>query len=725
MIPLPGEPLTASDLASLAGRWIDGETARRQWLRRVNSLDGAQIVGRNGAGDFAGLLIPNVWPGTDHIREYRLRRDHPDMENGKPKAKYMAPPGRSNLLYFTVGTDPAWLSDPRIPLVITEGEFKTMALARAARHGSVAPRFLAAGLSGVWNWRGTIGKTSDADGHRIDIKGPIADLARITLDDRRVLIIFDADLEENDSVQVALFMLTKELRSRAAEVSWFSWPTDRPPESKGIDDLLAAIGPDRVLPMIESALAKPVGPPDLIPFHFADAGNADRLVAMHGADLRYCFAFRKWLVWGDSRWAADETGRALRFAKQTVVVFLRQAVEAKNEEAEKFARGSLAAGRLHAMLTLAAPELPIMPDELDRAPHLLNCVNGTVDLRTGKLRPHRRGDLITKLVHYRYRPGAACPCPRWLAFLGEIMGADADAAESAVARADELVGFLQRSFGYSTTGETSEKATFVAHGHGDNGKTTMLSIVREVVREYAATVGLDLLTTRDESNNVAAARAKLLGARFVTSSETEEGQRLSAARLKRICQGPGGEIEACRKYENPISFPETHKLWIDANHKPDLPATDAAVWNRLHLIPFTVTIPKDRQDRELKAKLLAEGEGILAWLVEGARRWYAEGLPASMAVAEATSAWREGLDHLRIYLDEHTEKPDPADEKAVKEAYLLNKTLYGAYKSWCEENGERALSQMKFTSQMEQMGYRKEHTESGNVWRVLRFSKPG
>jgi putative DNA primase/helicase len=129
-----------------------------------------------------------------------------------------------------------------------------------------------------------------------------------------------------------------------------------------------------------------------------------------------------------------------------------------------------------------------------------------------------------------------------------------------VARADELIGYLQLALGYSITGEASEKAVFVAHGSGDNGKTTLLSVVRDLIRDFAVTIGLDLLTAKDDSNNVAAARAKLLGTRLAISSETEEGQRLSAARLKRICQGPGGEIEACRKYENPITFQETHKL---------------------------------------------------------------------------------------------------------------------------------------------------------------------
>jgi P4 family phage/plasmid primase-like protien len=717
LTPLGG-PLTPDDYAALAARWIDRETAAQQLLRRVNAIDGSAAMGRNGAGNFAGLLIPNVWPGSDHIREYALRRDHPEIENGRPRMKYVAPPGHGNLLHFAVGTDPGWLTNPKMPLVITEGQFKVIALARAARHGQSTPRFLAVGLSGVWNWRGTIGKTTDAEGHRIDVKGVIADLARLDWDDRRVLILFDADLEDNDSVRAARHMLTKELRSRSAQVSWFDWPADRPADAKGIDDLLAAIGPMAVLRLIESALERTAGPPDLIPLQFADSGNADRLVALHGAGLRYCFARRKWMIWDGKRWVVDETGQALKLIKRTMIEFLRQASEAENERAEKFARASLDCRRLQAALLLAQSELPITPAELDSAPHLLNFTNGTVDLRTGTLLPHRRSDWITKMVGHAYRPNATCPVFR--EFLARITGGGPDASEGDLDRSDELIDYMQRAFGYSTTGEVREKAIFLASGPGDNGKTTLFSTVRDLLHDFTVTIGLDVLTARDDSNNVAAARAKLLGARLAISSETEEGQRLSAARLKRICQGPGGEIEACRKYENPITFPETHKLWIDANHRPELPATDAAVWSRVRLIPFTVTIPKAEQDRNLKAKLLAEGEGILAWLVEGAKRWYVQGLPESKTVNEATRQWQEELDRLHVYLDEHTERSDPKD----CQAFLLNKVLYEAYKSWCDQNGERFLSQPKFTAQMEAMGYRKERKEEGNIWRGIRFKRP-
>jgi hypothetical protein len=260
-VNLAGQPITPEDYDKLLARWIDRETADRSLFRRVDSRDGAAIVGRDGSGNYAGMLVPYVWPGEGHVREYRLRRDHPEVEydaNGKPKerGKYLSPPGRGNLLYVPVGVDPLWLSDDSIDLIVTEGEFKTVALFRAAWHGlgdtADRPRFLPVGLAGVWNWRGTIGKTTNSSGARVDVKGVIPDFGRVEWKQRRVTIIFDRDLESNEKVRWARDLLAKELRYRGSRVHIFRWPAV---QEKGIDDYLAAAGPDVVLELIERAPA--------------------------------------------------------------------------------------------------------------------------------------------------------------------------------------------------------------------------------------------------------------------------------------------------------------------------------------------------------------------------------------------------------------------------------------------------------------------------------------
>jgi hypothetical protein len=254
-----GGPLTSRDLTSLATRWITPELAAQQLIRRVSSPDGAAAMGRNGAGDYAGLAIPNFLPGELQPREYRLRRDHPEIEYRPDGSKreinrYLSPPGRANMAYFPVGITPEMLANVTLPVIVTEGEFKTIALWRLSLWQADRPRFLPVGLSGVWNWRGVIGKTVDADGARVDVKGAIADLGRIVCEKRQTLILFDSDLEDNESVRAARALLGRELRSRAANVAFFDWPKDRPEGSKGIDDWLCLAGPETVLPFVEAAL---------------------------------------------------------------------------------------------------------------------------------------------------------------------------------------------------------------------------------------------------------------------------------------------------------------------------------------------------------------------------------------------------------------------------------------------------------------------------------------
>jgi hypothetical protein len=468
------------------------------------------------------------------------------------------------MLYFPVGTTLQELADTNQPLLMTEGEFKAIALRRAVcLDSNASTRFVPVAISGVSNYRSKIGRKLDPTGAYVDETGPIPDLSRIAWEQRQVVIIFDRDAETNDKVQKARWGLTGELRSRGARVSWFEWPEEAP-AAKGVDDLLAAIGPEKVS-VIEASLDNDAGVPNLLRFYHNDSGNAERLVALYGPVLRYCHAFRKWLVWDGRRWVIDETGRARKLAKETHLSFLRQAIEAKNEAAEKFAKESLDAKRIAPTLSLAEPEIFITVADLDRDPWALSFLNGTVDLRTAELRPHRRTDFITKLVRYEYKPYA--PCPRWLRFLGEVMGGGPDASEAELERADRMVSYLQRALGYSLTASTRDKVVFVPYGSGSNGKTTMLAVFRELLGEYAGLLQVETLMTRQENSNTQADLADLRGLRFVQTSETEEGQRLAQGKLKRITQGMG-TIMAARKYENPVEFPETLKVWVDTKRRP-------------------------------------------------------------------------------------------------------------------------------------------------------------
>jgi putative DNA primase/helicase len=433
----------------------------------------------------------------------------------------------------------------------------------------------------------------------------------------------------------------------------------------------------------------------LLEFFLNDSGNAQRLVELFGNDLRYCHSMRKWLCWDGRRWKVDATGQAHRLAKRAMFEFVKQAASENDEELIKFALRSLNAQRIVNLLFMAQSEIYAEPHELDAHPFLLNVANGTLDLKTGQLHAHRPADLITKLVETNYNSDAKCPA--WEAFLASILE-------------PELIEYVQRALGYSLTGTTIEKTVFVLWGKPNAGKTTLLTTFRGLISEYAALIQVDtLMVRRMDASNMQADLADLRGARFVQSSECESGQRLSQARLKATTQGMG-DIKAARKYENPITFKETHKLWIDTNHKPVIrDVEDEATFNRVHPIPFLKSIPEEEIDRDLPQKLQAEREGILAWAVRGACAYFERGLAKPEKVKAATSDWRRENDNVSRFIEECCLKGNQFTAKAS--------AIYAAYREWSEENGEQVTaSNQDFSQRLIQSGYAKRHTERGEKY---------
>ena len=252
-----GQPLTKRHYGLLQARWIDRELADAACLRKVDNQEGAVVLGRKPSGNYAGILIPYLLPGRDRPHTYRVRIDHPDVVDGR-QLRYIAPPGDGNRLYFVPGTDPDWLTDTTVSIVIVEGEFKTLALWRLAHYGltdaAERPRFLPIGIPGAWNWKGKTGRSEDETGTRVTERGPIPDLRLVACQSREVIILYDADLEEKRDVSVARMCFTRELRGRGANVKWFAWPKNLPAGIKGIDDYLAALGPEPALDLIDAAV---------------------------------------------------------------------------------------------------------------------------------------------------------------------------------------------------------------------------------------------------------------------------------------------------------------------------------------------------------------------------------------------------------------------------------------------------------------------------------------
>ncbi|ROR03388.1 phage/plasmid primase, P4 family, partial [Desulfosoma caldarium] len=378
--------------------------------------------------------------------------------------------------------------------------------------------------------------------------------------------------------------------------------------------------------------------------HLTDLGNAKRFVAHHGANVRFCHLWGKWLLWDGTRWKCDETGYVRQLAKDVALSIHREADVAEQNKVDenivrairKHAQKTEGSGRIQAMLFLAQSEVPAHPDTMDKDPWLFNCLNGTIDLRTGELRPHDKRDMITKLAPVHYDPEAQCP--RWLAFLEEIMDGDQD-----------LIAYLQRFVGYALTGITKEQCFHIFWGSGANGKTTFLEAVQKIFGDYGQTTQADTFMVQRPgavTNDV----AKLRGARFVAAAESAEGRRLDEALIKRLTGGD--TISARFLYAEPFEFKPQCKIVIATNHKPDIRGQTSAIWRRMRLVPFTVQIPPEEQDRELGQKLEAELPGILAWAVRGCLEWQRQGLQPPEAVTEATEGYRSEMDTIGDFIDE-------------------------------------------------------------------------
>ncbi len=510
----------------------------------------------------------------------------------------------------------------------------------------------------------------------------------------RVLIATDADAPGQK--------LADELTRRIGPEK--CWRVHYPAGCKDANDVLLTHGPDGVRQLLTEAtppdpkalLGKITGtvsatePPapgagDDAP-NPTDLGNARRLVAAHGAELRYCHPWGKWFAWDGRRWRLDESGEVVRRAKATIRDLYREAAgldDAARQALGKHALRSEAGARLRAMVDLAEsePGIPVHPDDLDRDPWLLNVRNGTVNLRTGALRPHERGDLVTKLAAVEYDPAADCPA--FLAFLDRIMAGN-----------EGLIRFLQRAAGYSLTGDTSERVLMILHGEGRNGKSTFLEVLRSILGDYAIRTPTDTLMAKRENgipNDVAALR----GARFVSASEADEGRRLAEATIKDLT---GGDTISARFMRGEFfNFAPEFKLWLGTNHKPGIRGTDQAIWDRIRLVPFTVRIPDSEQDKRLREKLLAEASGILTWALEGCLDWQRDGLGEPQEVTEATAGYRAEMDVLGAFLDDRCVCHERAQVSA--------KALYAAYQAWCDETGEKPLTQQATGRRLTERGF--------------------
>ena len=424
----------------------------------------------------------------------------------------------------------------------------------------------------------------------------------------------------------------------------------------------------------------------------SDLGNAERFVDMHGSRVRWCPALKSWLFYDGRRWTRDECDEVRKLAHNTARSIFKDAVAeedlAKQKEIAKFAVSSQNEGRINGMLSQTKPYLAVRMEDLDRDRWTINCLNGTLDLRSGQIRPHDPADLITKLVPVEYAPRA--DCPRFEQFLRETLVDDA------------VISFVKRYAGYTLTGITRERLFAILYGFGKNGKTTLVEVLQDAMGDYATNTDTEtILAKRSQgvSNDVAA----LKGARFVSAAEVEQGRRLAESKVKQLT---GSDTVTARfMFGEFFDFRPEFKLWLSTNNKPVIKGTDDAIWDRIRLIPFTQRFEGTKADPKLPEKLRGELTGVFAWMVAGCLEWQAHGLGEPDSVKAATDQYRTEMDTLAAFLDERCVVHPNAVAPATP--------LYKQYRFWCDDAGESPETQKMFGMRLRERGFENKQITRG------------
>ena len=436
-----------------------------------------------------------------------------------------------------------------------------------------------------------------------------------------------------------------------------------------------------------------------------DLGNAERFVEQHGDRVRYCPELDCWLVYVEGRWIQDSGKLTFSMVKDTIISIREEANRDDLSAEDKkdiiaHANKSSSKGRIKAILDLAKWEdgITVAVNQLDADPWLLNCKNGTLNLKTRKLQPHNPADLITKMVQVPYNPDTSWP--EWDGFFSQIMNNDQDKIE-----------FLRRSFGYALTGEINEQCMFVFHGPGANGKSTLTEIFRDLLGGYAMHTTSDSLL-HSKSSPIRNDIARLNGARFVSAVEIGMGKKLDESLIKQLTGGD--QVTARFLYNEYFEYKPGFKLFIAANHRPEIRGTDNGIWRRIHLIPFDVTIPSEEIDKDLPMKLRQELPGILNWAVQGCYDWQSQGLNPPDSIQTATAEYRAEMDILSGFLEDRC-TIQSSEKTAVGE-------LYEAFKIWADLACQETVGKKIFGNLMRQKGFTQSKSGSIRYWNAIKLN---
>lgn len=441
-------------------------------------------------------------------------------------------------------------------------------------------------------------------------------------------------------------------------------------------------------------------------YDMTDTGNAQRLRDKYKGNIKYSYIRKKWLYWTGKVWTVDQTGEIKKLADEIINDIKKEAFTEQDEDKQaellKWATKTASSKGKEAMVkeTQHIEGIPVLMDELDCYNDYLNCQNGVINLRTGELLPHDGNFMMSRISYAEYDNSGKKP-ELWLKFLDDVTNGD-----------KELQEYLQKCVGYSLSGSIREQCCFFLYGMGNNGKSTFLDTISDLLGTYASNVQPDTIMMKKNDSGANSDIARLKSTRFVTSEEPTEGVRLNEGLVKQLTGG--GKVTCRFLYGDEFEYEPEFKIWIGTNHKPVIRGTDVGIWRRIRLIPFEVNIPKDKVDKNLKWKLRKELPQIMKWAVDGCIKWQKEGLELPKCVEQATNEYKVEMDILANFMESCIEI-DYVNGTAISAQDLF--ALYGA---WAKKNNEFEMTSRKFFIEIAKKLPEKKRRGSGMFYPNIR-----
>ncbi len=411
---------------------------------------------------------------------------------------------------------------------------------------------------------------------------------------------------------------------------------------------------------------------------------------------------KQWFLWNGNVWKADQANHITALVAQFLSILSDGCKRSRYRELADTIKKFETLSKLNNLAKLATPALAQTVNKLDQNPMLLALGNTYIDLETGKLIPPDPSHLVSISSPVQYDPEA--DCPTFKEFIHTIFEGDED-----------IISFIQKMIGYSMTGRGDEQCMFILNGDGANGKSTLMNIISKLLGGYARTAASQTLMANTRSG-VGDDLMHLVGSRFINVSETDQGQALAEAKIKRITGGDA--ITARNLFSTYGTFKLNGKIWLATNNLPNIQGRDHGIYRRLRVIPFNKKFTPDQQDKTLANRLETELSGIMNWAIEGCLKWQADGLSSPQIILDQLDQYQTEMDTVGNYAAENL--------VLQPEGKLQSSKLFTHYKEWCRVMGYTAQDDRGFKNSMLQMdGVSHSRSRNGRFYDGLSYQPHG